>query len=151
VEAQALAPERPVGLVGASFGAGWGLCAMSRAGHAFRFAVLEGAFPTLPEFWHHYPVAQAALRLSQVVAPSFERGLRPERDAARVIGAPPVLLLYGADDVYTTPTHGERMRAACATCTSAELHVLPDVQHTFALRDAPAQYRELVLCFLDGR
>ena len=80
--AQARTPSLPVGLVGASFGAGWGLCSMARAGSPYRAAVLEGAFPNLPEFWRHYPVAHAVLKLSQAVWPSIERELRPEREAA---------------------------------------------------------------------
>lgn len=56
--------ELPVGLVGASFGAGWGLCSMAREGSPYRVAVLEAAIPTLPDFWRHYPAAYATLRLS---------------------------------------------------------------------------------------
>ena len=57
--AQARTQALPVGLVGASFGAAWGLCAMARAESPFRAAVLEAAFPTLPEFWRHYPFPHA--------------------------------------------------------------------------------------------
>lgn len=149
VWAQARAPQTRVGLVGASFGAGWGLCAMAREGSPYRAAVLEAAFPTLPEFWHHYPVAHVALRLSQVVWPSLERTLRPERDATRVIGSPDVLLIHSAGDIYTPPAFGERLRDAFCTVTTAELIVVPGDEHTFALRDARETYVGRVLPFLE--
>lgn len=148
--AAARTPRLPVGLVGASFGAGWGLCAMARADNPYRAAVLEAAFPTLPEFWRHYPGAHAALRLSQLVWPRLERELRPERQAGRVVGRPAVLLIHGDADRYTPPAHGERLlRAFTGAAGSAELLVLPGVDHTFAYRDASAAYAARVIPFLD--
>ena len=142
--------DLPVGLVGASFGAGWGLCALARPGSPFRAAVLEAAFPTLPEFWRHYPAAYAALRASQVMWPGLERGLRPELEAGRVVGAPPVLLVYGDADRYTPPEHGERLARALSTATRADLLVLPGVGHTYALRDARETYEARVVPFLQA-
>jgi pimeloyl-ACP methyl ester carboxylesterase len=141
-------PSLPVGLVGASLGAGWGLCALAREGHPFRAAVLEGAFPTLPDFWRRYPVAYAALRASQLFWPPLERGLRPETDAARVLGRPEVLLIYGTADRYTPVSYGERLHRALRTTTAAEMWVLPDVDHTFAWRDRPEEYEARVVPFL---
>ena len=61
-----------------------GLCAMARDDSSFQVAIPEAAFPTLPEFWKHYPIAHAALRLSQWVWPSARAHLRPERLATMV-------------------------------------------------------------------
>lgn len=146
--AQARTPGLRVGLVGASFGAGWGLCSMARAGSPFRAAVLEAAFPTLPDFWRHYPVAHAVLRASQFVWPSIERELRPERQAANVVGNPPVLLIYGDRDKYTPPAHGERLKNAFGKAARVEMCVIPGVDHTYAYRDAAQAYEARVLPFL---
>lgn len=148
--AQARTPELNVGLVGASFGAGWGLCAIARKGSPYKLALLEGAFPTLPDFWRHYPMAHAVLRASQLVWPAAERGLRPEREAARVIGNPAVLMLYGDKDKYTPPEHGQRLLRAFGTAANARMSVLPDVEHTFAYRDASQAYEGQVIPFLTG-
>ncbi len=138
-----------VGLVGASFGAGWGLCAMARDDSPFQVAILEAAFPTLPEFWKHYPIAHAALRLSQWVWPSLERNLRPERLATMVKKKPDVLLIYGDADIYTPPAHGQRLQQAFALAgAQAELIVLPKVGHTFAYQDATQAYVDKVILFL---
>jgi len=146
--AQARTPELPVGLVGASFGAGWGLCAMARAGSPFRAAVLESAFPTLPEFWRHYPLAYVTLRVSQLLWPSLERSLRPDREAAKVIGHPSVLLVYGDRDKYTPPAHGQRLMKLLREIANVELWVIPGVDHTFAYRDAREEYTSRVIPFL---
>jgi uncharacterized protein len=137
-----------VGLIGASFGAGWGLCAMAREGNPFKLAVLEAAFPTLPEFWKHYPVAHAALKASQIVWPGLERRLRPEREAAKVLGHPSVLLMYGDKDTYTPPEHGHRLLHAFSGAADAHIVVLPGVDHTFAFRDASHAYTDHVMPFL---
>lgn len=148
--AQERTPGLPVGLVGASFGAGWGLCSMARAGSPYRAAVLEAAFPTLIDFWRHYPAAYAVLRTSQFVWPSIERSLRPEEDAARVLGNPRVLLIYGDRDKYTPPAHGERLLKAFGTTASAEMMLVPGVDHTYAYRDAAGTYEARVLPFLSN-
>jgi fermentation-respiration switch protein FrsA (DUF1100 family) len=111
--------------------------------------VLEAAFPTLPDFWKHYPVANAAIRMSQVVWPSLERNLRPERQAALVKGNPSVLLIHGDADIYTPPHFGERLQRAFGTAAKTELMVLPSVDHTFAYRDAADAYRARVIPFLN--
>lgn len=141
-------PALPVGLVGASFGAGWGLCAMARAGSPYRAAVLEAAFPSLPDFWRHYPVAHAFLKASQVLWPSIERELRPELEAARVLGEPGVLLIYGDQDRFTPPAHGERLMKAFGDAAKVEMCVLPGIDHTYAYRDAAETYAARVLPFL---
>lgn len=146
--AQRRQPHLPVGLIGASFGAAWGLCALAREGSPYRTAVLEAAFPTLPDFWKHYPVANAAIRMSQLIWPSLERNLRPERQAALVKGNPSVLLIHGDADIYTPPQYGERLRRAFGDAAKTELIILPGVDHTYAYRDAKEAYSAHVISFL---
>ena len=147
--AQSRTPNLNVGLVGASFGAGWGLCALARDGNPYKLAVLEAVFPTLPEFWKHYPAAHAVLKMSQVLWPAMERKLRPESEAAKVLGHPDVLLIYGDKDKFTPPDHGERLLTAFGSAANAQISVLPDVDHTYAYRDAPDKYQKLVIPFLE--
>lgn len=146
--AQARTSSLPVGLVGASFGAGWGLCSMARTGSPFRAAVLEAAFPTLADFWKHYPAAYAALRVMRLAWPSLERKLRPIGEAPHVTGNPSVLLIHGDRDRYTPPEYGERLATAFGTAAHVQLSILQGVGHTFAYRDAASGYEQLVLPFL---
>jgi uncharacterized protein len=146
--AQERFPSLPVGLVGASFGAGWGLCSMARAGSPYRAAVLEGVFPSLPDFWRHYPVAYACLRASQLVWPTMEREMRPERHAASIVGHPDVILIQGESDPFTPPEHGERVLRAMSGRARAQLWVLPGIEHTFAYRDQREAYAGRVVPFL---
>jgi pimeloyl-ACP methyl ester carboxylesterase len=121
---------------------------MAREGSPYRAAVLEGVFPTLPDFWRHYPVAHAFLRASQLVWPKMEREMRPERHAAGIVGNPDVLIIHGESDPFTPPEHGERVRRAMNGRARAELWVLPDVEHTFAYRDQKEAYAARVVPFL---
>lgn len=141
-------PHLRLGLVGTSFGGAWGLCAMARPNSPFNAALIEAVFPTLPEFWRHYPVAYAALRASQLVNPQMERGMRPELAASKLIGNPKVLLVYGSADRYTPIAFGQRLQAAMAGCAECELLTLPGVTHTCALKEAPESYLNAVLPFL---
>jgi pimeloyl-ACP methyl ester carboxylesterase len=137
-------PHLPLGVIGASFGAAWSLCALAEVGHPFRAAVLEGVFPTLPDFWYPYPVAQTMLRLSQIVYPAWERTLRPIRAAAAVQGAPSILLVYGEADTLTPPAYGQGLLDAIQTRTTGQLLLLPEATHTFAFRDAQPAYCDAV-------
>lgn len=146
--AKSRTPALDIGLVGASFGAGWGLCAMARVGNPYKAAVLEATFPTLPDFWKHYPIANAAIQASKVIWPSIEKNLRPVEDAERLIGQPDVMLIYGSEDIYTPPQHGERLMNALKRCSNAEMHVIEGGTHTYLYRDHPNEYLNYVLHFL---
>jgi pimeloyl-ACP methyl ester carboxylesterase len=114
----------------------------------FRAAVLEAAFPTLPDSWKHYAFAHAVLRVSQAVMPWFERSIRPEAAAARIVGNPDVLLIHGTKDRFTPVDHGERLLRAMQASARAELVILPGVDHTNAYRDAAGEYEARVIPFL---
>lgn len=146
--AQQRRPQLAVGLVGASFGAGWGLCSMAREGSPFKAAIFEAAFPTLPDFWKHYPVAHAVLKFSKAVTPWIEKGLRPELEATRLVNHPAVLLLYGDADIYTPPVHGERLLKALKQSAKPQMAVVAGGLHTYLYRDQADQYQTLALPFL---
>jgi uncharacterized protein len=137
-------PGGSVGVLGASFGAGYALCAMARGGHPFRAAVLEASFPSLPYFWRRYPALHALLRLSQFLYPRMERELRPILAATKLKGAPTVLLVHGEADSVAPVSVGVQLREAMQCCASAELWTVPGADHTLGLRAAPEEYAHRV-------
>lgn len=142
-------PELNIGLIGASFGAAWGLCSLSKNDHPYQVAILEAVFPTLPEFWKHYPTAHALLRLSNMVAPKFNRELNPLAKSRQLKNSPPILLLYGDKDIYTPPEYGYRIKAALNDVTEVKLEIFEGAEHTYIYRDSPEKYEEKVLSFLE--
>lgn len=54
-----------IAVVGASFGAAWSICAMSRTAQPFKAAILEASFPTLSDFWQRYPFPNFMLKASK--------------------------------------------------------------------------------------
>ena len=111
-------------------------------------AVLEGVFPTLPEFWKHYPVAHAVLQASKIVVPKFNRELNPLRKSAQIQQQPSILLMYSESDIYTPPVFGHRLKEVLESHTSVELHTVANAEHTHIYRDQPEQYQTRVLPFL---
>lgn len=146
--AQQKTPNLNIGLLGASFGAAWGLCSLAQEHHPYKMAVLEGVFPTLPEFWKHYPFAHAVLQASNIVVPKFNRELNPLRKSAQIQHAPPILLMYSESDIYTPPKFGHRLKAALEPHTSVQLQTVTQAEHTHIFRDQPEQYQSYVLPFL---
>lgn len=141
-------PSAPITAVGASFGAGYVLCALANANHRFSGVVLEAAFPSLPYFWRRYPVPSAMLRLSQLLYPKMERNLRPMLAAANLKGKPRVLLIHGEADTISPVIVGEQLKAQMEENGTAELWVVPEAEHSLAFAAAPDLYAQRVVAFL---
>lgn len=137
----------PVAVIGASFGAGYALCAMAKE-HPFRAAVLEAAFPSLPFYWRRYPVPRLVLRVSQVVYPRLERELRPIDAAARLRKNPRILLIHGDADTIAPVPVGEELRTAISGRARVDLWVAEGAEHVLALRAQPDAYPHRVASFL---
>ena len=141
--------DLPIGIVGASFGGAWAICAMARS-HPFRAALIESTFPTLADFWKDYPLPHATLRLLSAVAPRLERRLRPVEQAKHLQGQPTVELLYSNTDPHTPVAYGERLLLPLQQSTSASLRTVERAGHTFILRDDPDRYAEAVERMLEA-
>lgn len=144
-------PALEVAVVGASLGAGYALCALAHPDHPFVAAVLEGAFPTLPDFWRQYPFPFFLLKLSQIVYPALERTLRPIEAADQLKNRPQVLLIYGEADRYTPPKHGHQLYEVLQSRTAVEIWLVEKGAHISAYQEKPAMYEEQVLGFLERR
>jgi pimeloyl-ACP methyl ester carboxylesterase len=139
----------PIAVLGASFGAGYALCAMAKE-HPFRAAVLEAAFPSLPFYWRGYPVPHMLLRISQVVYPRFERDLRPMLAATQLKRNPHILLIHGDADTVAPVHVGEELRAALSGRAEVGLWIAGGADHVLALRAQPEAYAQRVTSFLTG-
>ncbi|UTW05820.1 alpha/beta hydrolase family protein [Pseudomonas benzenivorans] len=147
---QARYPQLPLALLGASMGAAMSVCALAQAGHPFKAAVLESAFPTLLHFWRRYPIPRLGIQLSRLLYPAGERRLRPLHAATRLVGQPPLLLIYGEDDPYTPVRDGRQLHQALAQATHSEFWQVPGAQHTLAYAAQPEAYAQRVSAFLDS-
>jgi pimeloyl-ACP methyl ester carboxylesterase len=146
---QAQYPDLPVAVVGASMGAAMSVCAMAQAGHPFKAAVLEAAFPTLLHFWSRYPIPKLGIQLSKLVYPAAERGLRPIHAAQRLVGRPSMLMIYGDADEFTPVADGQLLLRALSDKTHTEFWQVPGASHTHAYAAQPRDYAQKVIGFLD--
>lgn len=146
---QARYPQLPLALLGASMGAAMSVCALAQADHPFKAAVLESAFPTLLHFWRRYPIPRLGIQLSALLYPAGERRLRPTHAAAHLVGQPPLLLIYGEEDIHTPVADGQQLHQALAQSTHTEFWQVPGAQHTLAYAAQPEAYAQRVTAFLN--
>jgi uncharacterized protein len=142
-------PDAQIGVLGASFGAGYALCALAAEGQPFCAAVLEAPFPSLPYYWRRFLVPSLALRLSQIVYPRLERDLRPIRAAASIAGKPRVLLIHGDADTITPVGVGRQLQAAIGDRAFVEFWIAPGAEHNLAFSSSPDLYAQQVVTFLE--
>jgi pimeloyl-ACP methyl ester carboxylesterase len=138
----------PLAVIGASFGAGWAMCALANELHSFRAAVLEAVFPSLPFYWRRYSLPYSILRLSQLIYPPLERNLRPSDAAKGLQHKPDILLIYGEADTLTPPEIGLVLKSAMSGRAGVEMLTIPKADHNFAFQTAPAFYSHHIISFL---
>ncbi|MBS2023967.1 MAG: alpha/beta fold hydrolase [Deltaproteobacteria bacterium] len=143
---QELSPGQPLGLMGASFGAAWSMCALARPDHPFQAAALECPFTTLDEYWIRYRIPYYTLKTLNVLLPRIAAELRPIVQIARLSPLQELLLIYGDRDDVTPAQMGQRFAAACSLPKEkVTLWTIPGAEHTKAFTHAPEEYRERVL------
>jgi len=143
-ELRLIAPGLPMAVVGTSFGGAWAICALSREGHGFSAAVIEGSFTTLKEFWRRYPVANLVLSALSVLLPGLERSLRPIAQIGSLRGLRRMLFVYGESDRATPVEMGRRLFDACNVSESDRFFwAVPQARHTqaFAVASEPCRMR----------
>lgn len=148
---QAMYPDLPVAVLGASMGAAMSVCAMSQPDHPFKAAVLESAFPTLLHFWSRYPVPRLGVKFGKLIHPAGERRLRPLHAAENLVGSPDVLLIYGEADEFTPVKDGKLLYQALNQKTQTEFWQVPNAEHTHAFSVQPEEYTKRVIEFLDAK
>ncbi len=148
-ELRDLAPGLPTAVVGTSFGGAWAICALSRKGHGFSAAVIEGAFTTLKEYWGRFPVANLVLSVLSVLLPKLEQSLRPITQIQAIQGLRRVLFVYGESDRWTPIEMGQRLFKACNLSESDRfLWKMPEAKHTQAFMAASQACRTRYINFL---
>ena len=124
------------------------LNALGAADYPFERIVAEGCASSLPEFWKHYPFANAVLRVGSVVAPESERRLRPVLAMTRLPAEVRVLLVHSQGDRWTPTDHGDRLAAAVPAGRRVERLTLTKADHTHGMRDEREAYWPAVQEFL---
>jgi pimeloyl-ACP methyl ester carboxylesterase len=142
-----LEPSMPIGYLGVSFGAGWGICAFAQAEHHFEVAVLEGPFTSLEEYWQRYPIPYRLIKSMGVFMPKLAHALRPIEQVANMQKVKSVLYIYGELDDTTPPEMAHRFQAASNIPT--DLWLVPSTKHTLSLATAPEEYQRRVIGFFD--
>jgi pimeloyl-ACP methyl ester carboxylesterase len=148
--ARSVWPNTALGFLGISFGASWGICALSRESSLFRAAILESAFTTLDEYWRRYPLPYMTLKCLNLCMPDAANRLRPISRIAEARDAR-LLLIYGAKDTVTPIEMGQRFLLLAGGATPERtMWIVDGAEHTKALQSAPQEYETRAISFLDA-
>ncbi|MGP6156779.1 MAG: alpha/beta hydrolase family protein [Vulcanimicrobiaceae bacterium] len=139
----------PVHAVGASFGAGWTLCAAARK-PVFDSVVLENPWTTMGEFYAGRPGARSALGALSLMFPGTARRLRPI-DMMRALPETQRLMMIACVGDRTTPLGmAKALDEACTIpAPGRELWLVPVAGHLVAYEFDAAAYERRVIGFLD--
>jgi len=143
-----ICPSLPIGFLGISFGAAWGICAFANEKHDFEAAVLECPFTTLEEYWYQYRSAYLTLKLMSIVMPRLAEALRPIAQISKVKKVKSILFIYGDKDIKTPQEMGYRLKSK--SNIPVNLWIMPNVKHTMGLTTAPEDYESRVIGFFDN-
>ncbi|PHR25402.1 MAG: hypothetical protein COA37_00730 [Hoeflea sp.] len=141
-------PGLEIGIVGASFGAGWAVYAMARRNHPFRAAILEGAFAHIPERLQNRVSYRTLRGITRSIWPLVERNHFPVGYAKRVKHHPKVLLLHAEEDNLIPVEHSQRLANAMAKSADVAIHPIKNSSHNMIFVDQPEEYAGKVLPFL---
>ena len=107
-EARKLNPSLPIGYHGISLGGMWSAVAFADPRHEYDFAIIESAATTLDEFWIKIPPAYVALRIFNMLLPSYRRKIRMIDRLKEATRLRSILFIYSNTDVWTPASMGER-------------------------------------------
>ena len=145
-----LYPRLAIGLLGASFGAGWSIYVMARKNHPFKAAILEGAFAHVPEHFQNTVSFRTLRVITRPIWPLVERNHFPVGYAKRIKHYPKVLLLHGEEDRLVTVQHSQRLADAMAKTADVEMYPIKNAGHNMIFVEQPEEYSKKVLPFLSA-
>jgi pimeloyl-ACP methyl ester carboxylesterase len=147
--ARHVAAGAPVHAFGASFGAGWTLCAAARK-PVFDSIVLENPWTTMEEYYAGKAGASSALATLSLLFPRTARSLRP-LDMIRALPKSARLMLIGCMRDRTTPIEMTRRLDGLCDIPAArrDLWLVPEGGHLTACESDAAAYEKRVIGFLD--
>jgi len=147
--AREIAGGLPVNVLAASFGAGWTLCAATRA-HPFDSIVLECPFTTPQEFYARYPFGRMALDALWQCFPKTRRSMVPLEAAERLSGTPRVFFIGCLADVTTAPAMTRRLFDRCNVARERRAVWFADrAGHIRAFETDAAGFERRVIAFFD--
>lgn len=143
-----LTPSLPLGYLGVSQGAAWGICAMANPIHKFKTAIFEAPLTSLPEFWKHYPSAARVLKFMQLIAPSFEDKVRPIDKITQLKHLENILFIYGKNDIHTPVEMGKRLKVK--SNVKSELFIFENAAHLEPIKKDKKLYFKKIVSHFDS-
>ncbi|NRA65450.1 MAG: alpha/beta fold hydrolase [Pseudobacteriovorax sp.] len=136
-------PDIPVYYIGVSFGAGYGLCALSEPNSPYQAAILESPFYSLENYWQFFPVAKKALGFFKVVTPKTYNALSPNVLVKNINEQTKKLVILGSmNDKYSPSNLNQTLADRCNI--ESEFIEYEDCKHARISSTRPRDYMKII-------
>jgi alpha/beta superfamily hydrolase len=137
-----LIPDLPIGYLGVSMGASWGICALSQPDHVYSAAVFDSAFTTVDEFWKKYLPAYITLKVLGTLMPRKKDRLHVLTKVGQIKGLTSARFICCRQDDVTPLEMTLRLKERCNIET--DLFVVNGSRHTMAYQSNPSAYEHFI-------
>lgn len=149
IKAKELVPHLPIAYHGISLGGQWATIAFADKNHCYHCAIIESAATTLDEFWIHFPLAYRALKVSNLLLPSFKKKIAMIDRIKEAQGLKSLLFIYSKQDEWTPPEMGARYQQNCPI--PSELWVVDHAKHASIMRsEHKEEYQTKIIQYFDA-
>jgi len=140
-------PSLPIGYLGISMGAAWGVCAFSKPGHVYSAAIFDSCFTTLDEFWGKDQYTYVWLKVIGAILPETKKRLTPVRKIGSLKNFKKVGFICSLEDELTPIDMTLRLREKCNVFS--DLFVVNDSRHSESYLNDPEGYQLFVLNYFE--
>jgi alpha-beta hydrolase superfamily lysophospholipase len=148
IEAQKLTPKLPIGYHGISLGGQFSTISFADETHRYKFAIVESAATTLPEFWIIFPFAYKTLKVLNFLLPRYSRRINMLERIKEAKHLNSLLLIYSKKDTWTPVEMGEKFKKNSPIPT--EIWMVEEAEHAAIMKSKhKVEYAKKIINFFD--
>lgn len=142
-----IAPKLPIGYLGVSVGAGWGILGLSANTHPFKVAVLDSPITSITDFAHYFTIVRKLLLCLSGTSSLINQAISPWQSFKHIKNLNSILLLYGGKDVIAPSGLGQILKYN--SNIEVSLKIFEDAAHMKAIDQYPKSYEIHLIRYLD--
>jgi len=142
-----ITPKIPIGFLGVSYGAGWGILGLSSETHPFKTAVLDSPITSMTTCAPNYNLIKKLLLCLAATSSIVNRAMSPWQDLKHIKHIDSLLLLYGGKDTIAPSGLGQILKYNSKV--KVTLKVFEDAAHMKAIDLYPNSYELHLIRYLD--
>ncbi|MGI9543335.1 MAG: alpha/beta hydrolase [Cyclobacteriaceae bacterium] len=140
-------PKLPIGYLGVSLGAGWGILGLTAEAHPFKVAVLDSPITSMSTFKYHFSTVHRLLLCLAKASSTVDLAMSPWQAIKQIKHLDSVLLLYGGKDTIAPSGLGQILKYNSSV--EVTLKVFEEASHMKAIDHYPKAYELHLIRYLD--